>query len=392
MKGSHEGKETVIFLTKSKVFGGCEKLLIEYVKRIDHEKYSVTIFSTHDVFSKEFCLLSLPVPVVLFPFKLTGTRFMNFFNLFNFIKKWGWGNKIIIFQGAFQVFKWPEYLAAYMISRGNAFSVENSGPLVNTRGAKNILNLILTKKNIFFLQLRAKMCKRVLAVSDEVKSRLVEWYDYPLKKTVVAHSGVDSEIFREDAIKRTKMRTELGIPQDETVIISTARLSKEKRVDRLIEAFENIFDKKEKCILLIMGSGPEESAIKKLINVSRAKEKILVLGFRENVADYLKMSDIFVLSSDMEGFSIAMLEAMAAGLMIVRTKTCGAQEILIHNKNGLLAECSVGNLSEMLLQAIQLDTKTKQEFRLYNINLIEKSFKISTNIQKALGFLDITVS
>jgi glycosyltransferase involved in cell wall biosynthesis len=85
------------------------------------------------------------------------------------------------------------------------------------------------------------------------------------------------------------------------------------------------------AFLLVLGSGPEEQALKQAAGAG-----ILFAGRVEDVAPYLKASDLFILPSAAEGLSVALLEAMATGLPAISTNVGGAPDIIKHGQNGWL--------------------------------------------------------
>ena len=88
--------------------------------------------------------------------------------------------------------------------------------------------------------------------------------------------------------------------------------------------------------------------------------KILFMGNVDNVGDYLKMSDIFVLSSDNEGFGIALVEAMATGLICVATKCPGPNEIIQDGVNGFLVEKNAEGVLDGLKKAARSFTMPQE--------------------------------
>src|SRR5205085_10310804 len=122
------------------------------------------------------------------------------------------------------------------------------------------------------------------------------------------------------------------------VLVSTARLSGWKRVDRLLEAFESVSDARHDLWLALAGDGPFRAEVETFINGSRAKQRIKLLGYVEDVSAVLQASDIFVLPSDNEGFGIALTEAMATKLVCIATRTAGPDDIIEDGKNGLLVD------------------------------------------------------
>jgi len=124
---------------------------------------------------------------------------------------------------------------------------------------------------------------------------------------------------------RGSLRAQLGIPREARVIGTVARLAKQKRVDRLLRVVSSM-TRDVHCV--IAGDGPERPALLKQAGLIDNPARIHFLGHRESKGDILDALDVFALTSDKEGLSNAMLEAMAFGLAVVSTPVSGAAEAL----------------------------------------------------------------
>lgn len=121
-----------------------------------------------------------------------------------------------------------------------------------------------------------------------------------------------------------RVRAELDIPARAPVAGAVARLATQKRLDRLIEAIAPVPDMH--CILA--GDGPERARLEALALERGCAGRVHFLGQRDDVPDVLAALDVFVICSDREGMSNAMLEALAAGVPVVSTPVSGAREAL----------------------------------------------------------------
>ena len=139
------------------------------------------------------------------------------------------------------------------------------------------------------------------------------------------------------------------IPKVEGRIISVARLSEQKRLDRLIEAFARISDRYPDWFIDIYGDGNLRDTLETLI-----KEKNLIgrINIFQSVRDIMKeyqRSQFFVLSSDYEGFGLVLIEAMACGLPVVATDCPhGPSEIIDNGVTGLLTKLDVQDLADKM--------------------------------------------
>jgi glycosyltransferase involved in cell wall biosynthesis len=138
------------------------------------------------------------------------------------------------------------------------------------------------------------------------------------------------------------------------VILTVGRLSSEKNQALLIRAFQEV-QKHVNSNLVILGIGPEEVKLRKLVNSLGLTEKVHFLGWQSNPFKYMNRATVFVLSSDYEGFPSVLVEAMACGCPVVSTDcSYGPAEILDGGKYGILVPVrDEGILSMGILQVLR---------------------------------------
>lgn len=129
------------------------------------------------------------------------------------------------------------------------------------------------------------------------------------------------------------VRREEKIPGDAFVIGTVARLAKQKRIDRLIEATSLIPD--IHCV--IAGEGAMRPMLEAKVRDLGIGSRVHLLGNRDDVTGVLDSLDVFVVASDSEGLSNAMLEAMARGVPVVSTDVSGADDALARDAEGQAA-------------------------------------------------------
>ena len=146
-------------------------------------------------------------------------------------------------------------------------------------------------------------------------------------------------------------------------IVTVGRLIEAKDHATLIKAFAKL--DKEFHSLTILGDGPLLADLKQLAKNLDVYENITFTGFVENPRDYLSMSDLFVLSSNREGFGNVIVEALSCGTPVVSTDCKhGPIEILNNGEFGTLV--TVGNVNELAVGMEQSLTKTYDKQKLIN--------------------------
>lgn len=169
-------------------------------------------------------------------------------------------------------------------------------------------------------------CNEILVPYHELKEHLQE--QGVRTEVTTARLGVDIDVFNPTIDKRSS-KEKLHLDPDKRVIGYVGRISKEKNIHLLLEAFQKIEDQ-ENITLLMVGDGPEKQT-KELKQLKNCK----VTGFVHNVQDYLKAMDIFVMPSLTETTSLATLEAMSTGIPVIATRVGFIKSYLIKNHNGL---------------------------------------------------------
>ena len=182
------------------------------------------------------------------------------------------------------------------------------------------------------LRWAARRAAVVTAVSEGVRQHLIA-HGFQAEKVVTIPNGVEvGPIEAATAIPRR----ELGLPDDARVAIFVGRLARQKGLDVLLRAMAEIACDPPALHLLAVGEGPDRAKLERLARRLGLAERVHFLGRRGDVPRLLKSADLCVIPSRWEGLSLVLLEAMAAGVPMVATRVAGSEEVIEHEKNGLL--------------------------------------------------------
>jgi glycosyltransferase involved in cell wall biosynthesis len=154
------------------------------------------------------------------------------------------------------------------------------------------------------------------------------------KKIKVIYHGIDNEKYSDSKTK--SLRSQLGISTQEKIIGFIGRLSVQKGIKYMLDAFRLVANKTNNVHFIIVGTGELEGMIKDFTTSFNLENRIHLLGFRNDIPDLMRTFDIFLLPSIWEGFGIVLIEAMAAGKPVVATKTSSIPEIVVENICGIL--------------------------------------------------------
>lgn len=140
------------------------------------------------------------------------------------------------------------------------------------------------------------------------------WLFGPNSNYMVLHNAIDVGAFAFQAEKREEVRKELNISESAFVIGSVGRLSRQKNQLFLIDVFEFVKSKNPSSKLLLIGEGGKEGEIREAIRRKRLENDVLLLGQKDNIAQYYSAFDVFALPSLYEGLGMVAVEAQCAGL------------------------------------------------------------------------------
>jgi glycosyltransferase involved in cell wall biosynthesis len=179
---------------------------------------------------------------------------------------------------------------------------------------------------------------RVFAVSDHVRdsvryprslSRL------PMPEVETLYHGIDPNSI--DAwTNKNGVREELGLPEGAPVVGTVANFKTPKRLDLLLRAADVVRRDIPDVRFVFVGKGPTEAEIHEMARSLHLEQTVLFSGFREDAPRVVTSFDIFALSSEFEGLSIAVIEALALGKPVVVTKVGGLPEVVRDGVEGFV--------------------------------------------------------
>jgi glycosyltransferase involved in cell wall biosynthesis len=181
--------------------------------------------------------------------------------------------------------------------------------------------------------------KCVIAVSEEVRDWAVNHRVISPDRVVVVRNGIDLRALQVEQ-SREALRERLGVPLDRIVFAHVAAMVPKKGHKNLLEAIALMpAAARERALFLLVGDGPERPHLEEQVRALGISSVVCFMGVREDVPSLLKLSDVFVLASLYEGLSMALMEAMAAGLPVVSTRTTGSTLLIEEGSNGVMMAC-----------------------------------------------------
>ncbi|HEX5164853.1 MAG TPA: glycosyltransferase family 4 protein [Thermomicrobiales bacterium] len=199
------------------------------------------------------------------------------------------------------------------------------------------------------LDLFRRIIPRFISISSDIEQLLLA-HDVPAARIVSIPNGIDTTTFKPAPVtERTELRRQLHLPEGVPIAVFVGRLQPVKQVDVLLEAWSSLTSGR----LVILGDGDQRASLEAQATRLNLTDRVEFRGMVPNAVDFLRAADIFVLPSASEGLSVALLEAMASGLVPIATAIGGTTDLIRDGQTGLLVQSSdVAGLNAALCHAL----------------------------------------
>jgi glycosyltransferase involved in cell wall biosynthesis len=217
---------------------------------------------------------------------------------------------------------------------------------------------------------------RIATVSREVAEMVTREWRVPSSRVSVVHNGVRVPALDEGVEIRSRWRRELGVAETDVLIGTVAVFRPVKDLHTMLEAMALIARETPRAKLVLMGAGPQKAELEATVERLGLQSIVHFPGFRRDASQLLAALDVFALSSVSEGISLALLEAMAAGVPSVVTSVGGNLEILQEPGCGILVPPrSPRDLADAILSLIE-DPKRCSELSAGGRRRVEDAFSL----------------
>lgn len=228
--------------------------------------------------------------------------------------------------------------------------------------------------SLFYIKKMLNNAIHIIPWVEDSKFFLQKKYKLSSKNFTVIPPGVDSQKFKKiSSIKKSKKYK----------ILVISRLIPYKRNKDIINAVKILQTKEINFEVNFLGKGSLEKELKDLVKQKNLEKKVNFLGHipQEEVSKMINRHDVLVLSSYNEAIGICVVEAMACGLPIIISDTCGAKVYIKQNKNGLIYP--TGDVEKLSKALIKLSNKkTSKEMGNLSLELVKKEFEIKKIAKK----------
>jgi glycosyltransferase involved in cell wall biosynthesis len=174
---------------------------------------------------------------------------------------------------------------------------------------------------------------RAVVSPSEHGTRFQRSCGVPASVALTIRNGVDTGAFQQGDGARP--RAQLGLDPESPLVLFGSRLDRQKKPLHAVEIFAGVAREFPDALLVYIGTGEEEEAVRQRAEGLGLAERVRLMGYVTRVPDWLAASTVWLLPTERENFSVAVLEAMAAGCPVLSTCCTGNDEILVHEENAL---------------------------------------------------------
>ena len=226
----------------------------------------------------------------------------------------------------------------------------------------------------------------VTAVSRFLKRATIETFDFD--EIEVIPNFICALHYKR--IPELPLRGELA-PNDEKLLVHVSNFRAVKRPIDCVEIFAKVRAQGEKVRLVMVGDGPERSAAFYRAEQLNVSDEVIFVGKQANISDYLGVSDIFLLPSELESFGLAALEAQACELPVIATRIGGIPEVVNDGETGFLSD--VGDVEKMTEDTLTLlrDEERSRAFGQRGRELAVERYSTEKIIPQYIAFYESVV-
>lgn len=333
----------VLHIIESLEFGGAEKVVISIAN---------AMASRHSV---EICCLKQvgslgndvdPTIRILCMNKAEGNDFILPFRLAKLLRQGGYD--------VVHTHNWGSFLEGALagILAGTRVLVHTvHGPY--TEYSSSWLSQVKRALRHFLERLLSRRFRRIVAVSDSIKDYISESIAIPTSRLMTIHNGIPAH--------QDDHKGRMTHDDHKVRFITVGRLAAIKNHAMMLEAFAELLKSNPQANLTIVGDGPERAAIELRLENLGIANNVKLAGFQSDVTSFLDQADVFLLTSNYEGISIALLEAMRSGLPAICTSVGGIPETVIDSESGILVPAGdVTALARAMSELANSPSKRKQ--------------------------------
>ncbi len=362
-------KVKLLFLINTLKGGGAEKVLVDMVNSMDSERFDITVQTIGDsgvhrealgarihyksiVKVKNGFLYKLFMYLVQFvlPPKL----------VYNWFVRQDYDFEVSYLEGV------PaKILSGSTNKKAKRYAWIHTDMYTNFSAHQKIYKDVAKHKKMY------DVFDKIICVSQGAKEGFIKRFGETENIEVLCNLYNDKHILASAKEEQT------AIPEEDTFkIISVGRLTEVKGFDRLLKVHKRLVDEGLMHKLYILGEGEKRAELEAYIRENALESSVRLLGFSKNPYKYMQACDLFVCSSYAEGLSTVVAETLILGKPVVSTQVAGADELLAHDKAGMLVE----NSEQGIYDGIKTMLTDKEKYNAYVCGAQERSMQLKAEV------------
>lgn len=321
-------KKKICFVVSSIINNGVTRVLSILLDEIDYDSFDVTVLLTKRV--KHSQKLNEKAKIIEGQ-PLKCNSFIGKFKTINSI------HKILQKESFDKIIALGNYAAMYMLLGGYGIKAEKIISERNDPNSEPSKKIYRKMRDVIYKSADTMVCQ----TNDASK-----YYDGIVKKRIVIYNPITSNLPTYDG-KRDKR------------VVNFCRIDSQKNLPLLLDAFSEFHKEHSDYTLEIYGNGPLKDEIENYVKVNDMNSFVFLKDFCVDIHEKIKSAAMFVSSSDFEGMSNSMLEAMGMGMPVICTDCPigGAHEVIKSGINGILVPCREKNGLVSSMKKIAEDEK-----------------------------------
>ena len=226
-----------------------------------------------------------------------------------------------------------------------------------------------------------KKTNQTITISRDNYQLLNEYYAVSDEQLNLVHNGIEIERFLNNQEK-----AKLPIHDNNVVVTCIAELHPRKGHKYLLHAFQKIQLEAPKVQLILVGTGPLERELREKFGDN---SNIHFLGWRNDIPQILKASDIFILPSLKEAFGLVLLEAMASGVITIATDNGGTIDIIEHGHSGyLIPPSNIDKIVQTIFTILQ-NPDQKRDIEKTALKRVQENFTVERMVEKIIKIYNL---
>lgn len=367
----------IAFVATKFTVGGLEKSLLELIDIIDHNQYEVTVFLPNKDGEWTHLLQEKVNVIILEPesFRFLVKKYLKEFDLIKLLRTLMFRAMAVILSRR-NYYKGLKYRVKSMTKYPEHFDAAIAYQVLDEYAITNCLYRIDADKKILWVHQRFNTMRpdlynwyidfdKVFCVSEHLKIQTQTMYPKLNDKTEVFYN-----ITNPDKIKKLadELPTELRTCKTQFVLVTVGRLSLEKGQDKIPQVARLLLEKGYSFIWYLVGDGPLETELREKIKQYDVINHVVLCGRKDNPYPYIKNCDIYVQTSQKEGWGLTVSEAKILHKPIVTTYADVMSEQIENGINGIITE---NDSAEEICKAIEL-LMVNSDLRKSFVEVLEK--------------------